>query len=241
MTGQDIKITAEQGGSFDCYLSLPAGGRAPAVVIMPSVFGVDGDVRRSCDDLAGLGFVAAAPDPFWRGDAGPMGRDEDGSRRARERALDRAPLIEQGVADLADVIAELKRLPECNGRVAVVGLCYGGPYAILGPARLGCDAGIAFHGTVVENYLDDLAGVRVPLSLHWGDQDHACPPETLARIREATRDMADVDITIYPGVGHGYSAPSSEKSWNEEATEKSWRRAVEILDALRTPAEAASA
>jgi carboxymethylenebutenolidase len=241
MAGQDIKITAQQGGAFDCYLSLPARGPAPAVVIMPSVFGVDGDVRANCDDLAARGFVAAAPDPFWRGDAGPMGRDEDGARRARERALDRAPLIEQGVTDLADVLAELKRLPECNGKVAVVGLCYGGPYAILGPARLGCDAGIAFHGTVLENYLDDLSGVHVPLSLHWGDQDHACPPETLARIREATGGMADVDITIYPGVGHGYSAPSSVKAWDEKAAENSWRRAVEVLDGLRTPAEAASA
>ncbi len=233
MAGQDIKIPAAEGGEFDSYLSLPDGGAGPGVVIIASVFGVDGDVRDMADELAGSGFAVSAPDPFWRGDKGPMARTEDGQRRAAERAKDREPLIEQGVQDLGDTMADLKARPECNGRIAVIGLCYGGPYAILGPARLGCDAGIAFHGTKVQNYLGEIGGVHVPLVLHWGDQDHAAPPEALAQIRAATEGMADVDITIYPGVQHGYSAPSSTKAYDEDATRNSLRRAVEVINGLR--------
>lgn len=235
MPGQDLKIASAEGGEFDCYLALPETGRGPAAVIMASIFGVDGDVRRNADDLAARGFVAAAPDLFWRSgaDAGPMPRTEEGMQRARTRARDRETLIEKGVQDLADVIAELERYEQFNGQVVPVGLCYGGPYAVLGPARLGCAAGISFHGTKVEDYLHELDKFDVPLSLHWGDQDHAAPPETLDRIRSAIHNKDNVDIAVYPGVEHGYTAPSS-KAWNEDAAAKSWRRALEILNGLKS-------
>ena len=133
-------------------------------------------------------------------------------------------------------------LPECNGRIAVVGLCYGGPYALLGPARLGCDAGFSFHGTAVENYLGELSNVgEVPIRLHWGDQDRVCPPDTLARIQAATDAMANVEITVYPGVSHGYTAASNAKSWNAAAAENSWASALAVLDGLRNALRAAQA
>ena len=233
MAGQDIKISASEGGEFDAYLALPESGSGPGVVIISSVFGVDGDVRDMADTLAGHGFAVAAPDPFWRGDSGPMDRGEDGARRAAARATDREPIIERGVRDLADTMSDLVARDECNGRIAVIGLCYGGPYAILGPARLGCAAGIAFHGTKVQNYLGELDGVTVPLVLHWGDQDHACPPEALAQVRAATEGRADTDITIYPGVQHGYTSAVNPPSYDEDATRKSLARAVEVINGLR--------
>ena len=187
MTGQDIKIIASEGGAFDSYLALPESGSGPGVVIISSVFGVDGDVRDMADTLAGHGFAVAAPDPFWRGDKGPMDRSEDGMRRAAARAKDREPIIERGVQDLADTIADLTAREQCNGRIAVIGLCYGGPYAILGPARLGCAAGIAFHGTKVQNYLGELDGVTAPLVLHWGDRTMRCHPRRLPRFARRPR------------------------------------------------------
>ena len=50
--------------------------------------------------------------------------------------------IEAGEADMADTLAEVRKLPQYNGRAAAMGFCYGGPYAILGPERLGYAAGI---------------------------------------------------------------------------------------------------
>lgn len=238
----DIRIAATGGGEFDCYVALPGSGKGPALVIMAPIFGVDEDVRKMADDLADKGIVAAAPDLFWRNDPGPMPRTDEGRRRAQERSADRANLIEKNVQDLADVMAELRRLPECNGRIATLGLCFGGPFALLGPARLGCDAGLSFHGTAVQEYLDELPGVgNAPVRLHWGDQDHACPPDALARIRAAAKEIANVEITVYPGVPHGYSAPSNPKSWNEAAAESSWASALAVLDGLRDAPAAARA
>ncbi len=233
MAGQDIKISASEGGEFDAYLALPVAGSGPGVVIIASVYGVDGDVRDMADVLAGHGFAVAAPDPFWRGDKGPMDRTEDGMRRAAERAKDREPIIERGVQDLADTIADLEARDQCNGRIAVIGLCYGGPYAILGPARLGCAAGIAFHGTKIQNYLGELDRVTVPLVLHWGDEDHALPPEALAQVRAATEGRANVDVTIYPGIKHGYTSAVNPATYDADATRNSLARAVAVIDGLR--------
>ena len=210
MAGQDIKISASEGGEFDAYLALPESGSGPGVVIIGSVFGVDSDVRDMADTLA-----------------------EHGMRRAAARAKDREPIIERGIQDLADTMADLTARDQCNGRIAVIGLCYGGPYAILGPARLGCAAGIAFHGTKVQNYLGELDGVTAPLVLHWGDQDHALPPEALAQIRAATEGRADTDITIYPGIQHGYTSAVNPPSYDADATRNSLARAVEVINGLR--------
>lgn len=229
-----IRIDATGGGAFDCYVAAPDTGPAPALIIMSSIFGVNEDVRGAIDDLAAKGIIGAGPDLFWRGDSGPMPRTEDGERRARDRAADRANLVEAGLRDLADVMAHLKAMPGCNGRVGVLGLCYGGPYALMGPARLGCDAGFSFHGTAVQDYLDLLPKIPgVPIRLHWGDNDNALPPEDLATVQDAVKDMANVEITVYPGVLHGYSGRSSTKAWNEAATENSWASVHAVMDGLR--------
>lgn len=237
MAGQDIRIAANDGGKFDCYLSLPTGAPGPAVIIMSSVFGVDDDVRGDLDRLAAQGFVAAGPDLFWRGDKGPKPRTEEGDRQAKARAQPRAPLIEAGVQDLSDVLDHLRALPECNGKFAVVGLCYGGPFALLGPSRLGIDAGISFHGSLMQNYVDELPKVAAPLCLHWGDQDSVAPMAAIEQIQNAAKGMDDVDITIYPDVLHGYTAGSSE-AWDDHAAFSSWAAALAVLDGLRDSVDA---
>ena len=82
MPGQDIRIAAREGGEFDTYLSVPATGTGPGVILMCSVYGVDDDLRDMADEFATRGAVCAAPDLFWRTDPGPLGRHEDGQRRA---------------------------------------------------------------------------------------------------------------------------------------------------------------
>ena len=87
---------------------------------------------------------------------------------------------------MADTLAEVRKLPQFNGRAAVMGFCYGGPYAILGPKRLGYDAGISCHGTQLLDFIGELEGVTQPVCIVWGDQDHAAPEP----VQEAYRARA---------------------------------------------------
>src|SRR5215470_5499207 len=205
MPGTATKIRSRDGGEFDCYLAMPAGdGQRPAVVLACAVHGVDKDVRDLADEFAAHGYIAAAPDLFWRSLPGPLPGDDE---RARERSQPRLEKIKAGEADMADTLAHLRTLHEFNGRAAAIGFCYGGPYAILGPKRLGYAAGISCHGTQLLDYIGELDGVTEPICVVWGDQDHAAPQPVLDAYAQVPARMPNVEVDIFPGVLHGYMMP----------------------------------
>jgi carboxymethylenebutenolidase len=234
MTGRTITIASRSGGAFECYLSMPGGdAKVPAIVLASAVHGVDPDIRDLADEFAAHGYVAGAPDLFWRSLPGPLGRED---ARAGERSQPRLEKIKAGEADMADTLAELRKLARFNGRAAAIGFCYGGPYAILGPKRLGYDAGIACHGTQMLDYLPELAGVDAPVCLVWGDQDFAAPAPVLDAYRaEATR-RANFELHVFPGVLHGFMFPGNPKAFSASTRTFATERALAILAGLRDDA-----
>jgi carboxymethylenebutenolidase len=231
MPGSTIKVRSSQGGEFDCYLALPQGaGQTPAVVLACAILGVDQDLRDIADEFASHGYIAAAPDLFWRSVPGPLVHEDP---RARERGQPRLPKIAAGEADMADTLAHIRTLPRFNGRAAAMGFCYGGPYAILGPKRLGYDAGLSCHGTQMLDYLPELDGVTKPVCIMWGDRDHVAPAPVLDAYRPVPARMKNVEVHIFPGILHGYMMPAA-KAFDAKTRAFSMGRALAILDGLRT-------
>ena len=231
MQGRNVRVRSSEGGEFDCYRVSPrAGAKVPAIVVASAVHGVNADVRAIADEFASHGAIAAAPDLFWRSIPGPLARDDD---RTKQRSQPRLAKIKAGEADLADMLAGLRKEPLWNGRAAVMGLCYGGPYAILGPKRLGYDAGISCHGSQMLDYIKELDGVTEPVCIIWGDQDHRAPPEVLNAYRPVPGRIKNVEVHIFPGILHGYMMPGSPKAFDQNTREFSMKRAVAILDGLR--------
>ena len=232
MQRKDIKVRSRDGGEFDCYLALPdSAAKVPAVVLASAVHGVDQDVRGIADAFAAKGYIAAAPDLFWRSIPGPLARGDD---RSAQRSQPRLEKIRAGEADMADTLAELRKLSQFNGRAAAMGFCYGGPYAILGPKRLGYEGGISCHGTQLLDFINELEGVTAPVCIVWGDQDHAAPPPVLEAYRKVPARMKNVEVHIFPGVLHGYMMRGNEKAFSQETYDFTMGRAVAILNSLRT-------
>ena len=135
MQAKSVKIRSTAGGEFDCYLAMPETTTlAPAVVLASAVHGVDADITGIADDIAANGYIVVAPDLFWRTIPGPLSQDDD---RTKQRSQPRLEKIKQGEMDMADTLHYLSSLLQFNGRAVAMGFCYGGPYAILGPKRLG--------------------------------------------------------------------------------------------------------
>lgn len=230
MRGKSVKVRSSRGGEFDCYVAAPeSSAAAPAVVLASAVHGVNGDLRDIADEFTGHGFIAAAPDLFWRTIPGPLGRDDD---RTKERSQPRLEKIRTGESDLADTLAMVRKLPQSNGRAAVAGFCYGGPYAILGPKRLGYDAGISLHGSQMLDYIGELEGLAKPVCIIWGDKDHQAPAAVLDAYRGAAARMKNLELHIFAGIEHGYMMPES-KAFDRKTRDFSMQRSLAILEALR--------
>ncbi|HEX4041907.1 MAG TPA: dienelactone hydrolase family protein [Xanthobacteraceae bacterium] len=233
MSGQTVKIRASGGGEFDCYLVVPNTDvpvPVPAMVLASAIHGVDADIRVIADEFAAAGYVVAAPDLFWRTVPGPLPRSDE---RARERAQPRLERIKTGERDLTDMLAHLRTLPQFNGQAAVMGFCYGGPYAIIAPKRLGYAAGVSCHGTNLLDFIGELDGVKAPVCVIWGDKDHAAPAPVLEAYRAAAPRFPNLDLNIFPGVLHGYMMRDAKEAFDQKTRDFSMARAKAILDGLR--------
>ena len=119
-----IKIEGRDG-TFSGYIARPKTLPAPAVVVLQELFGVNADIREHCDALAEQGFLAVAPDLYWRQEPGvdlnvTSQADWDHGLHLYQ-AYDR----DAGVRDIKDTIDAVRSLPECNGKVALLGYCLG--------------------------------------------------------------------------------------------------------------------
>jgi carboxymethylenebutenolidase len=232
MLKKDIKIRSSDGGEFDCYAVTPESDKkVPAIVLASAIHGVDKDVRNIADSFAAQGYIAAAPDLFSRSVPGPLVREDP---RAGPRGQPRLEKIKDGERDLKDVLPMLRKLPQFNGRAAVIGFCYGGPFAILGPKRLGYDAGISCHGTQMLDFIGDLEGVTQPVCIIWGDKDTMAPPNVLDAYRAVSARMKNVELHIFPGVLHGYMMADGGKAFDQKTYDFSFGRALAILAGLST-------
>jgi carboxymethylenebutenolidase len=183
----------------------------PAVLCVPSIFGPADELLAQ---LAGLTDVAtvAVMDPFWRVEAGAIPyADRDGAF-ARVGQHDRAA-TEGDLGAVARWLAE-----RSNGSVIGLGICFGGPWVLLG-ASVGALAGVVtWHGSRMEQVIDrlDPSAMTGPVRLHFGEVDPITPPEAIAAIEACFADHPDCSIVVHPGLDHGFSHEGP--AWDADAT-----------------------
>ena len=234
--GRTTKIQSGAGGEFDCYVAVPkSNDTVPAIVLASAVHGVDADICAIADEFAANGFLAAAPDLFWRTIPGPLPHDDG---RVGQRSQPRLDRIKEGERDMMDTLAYLRTVSLFSGAAAVMGFCYGGPYAIIGPKRLGYAAGISCHGTQMLDYVGELDGVCAPICIVWGDRDHRATPEVLDAYRAVAARMTNVELHVFAGVKHGYMMRGIPGAFDQKACDFSMARAEAMLEALRKPVAA---
>jgi carboxymethylenebutenolidase len=224
-----ISITSSDGRAFDAELALPPSGPAPAIVVVPSIFGITDAFKAKLDGLASKGFIVICPDPFWRTHPGPLTGANVPEAQARKNAYE----LEPGLDDLRRTIGVLGTMPEWNGTFGIFGYCFGGIHAFLGITRLGAEAGASFHGTMIHTVLDEADRCTKPFSFHYGVNDHVVPLEQVEQIRTALAGK-DGEIYVYESAGHSF-ALADNPSYNPEVAALSEARALAIFDRLKTP------
>jgi len=202
--GEEITLTASDGGRFAAYLALPARLPAPGLIVLPEVFNTNPHIRSVADGYAQAGFIALSPDVFWRQEAANyLPYTDEG--RAKARALWAQLDTDQFARDLGDMVAVLRARADCTGKVGVMGFCLGGKFAYLAATRLPIDASVGYYGVQIDQHLDEADRLKCPLLLHFAENDPHVPPETVAAVQNKLGASDKVAIHIYPGTEHGFN------------------------------------
>src|ERR1700687_5144291 len=145
MAGQWIDVAAADGGTFKGYLTIPASGSGPGILLLQEIFGVNSSMREVADYYAEEGYVVLAPDLFWRLEPGvDLGYTEADFNKAfgYYQRFD----ANQSIKDSADALKVLRARPECVGKVGALGFCLGGKLAYLVAARTDVDCAVSYYG-----------------------------------------------------------------------------------------------
>ena len=161
MAGQWIDIAARDGGTFKAYLTVPASGSGPGILLLQEIFGVNKSMREVADYYAEEGYVVLAPDLFWRMEPGiELGYSEADFNKAfgYYQRFD----ANQSIKDAADALKVLRARPECKGKVGALGFCLGGKLAYLAAARTDVDCAVSYYGVGIEADLAEAGNDQMP-------------------------------------------------------------------------------
>ncbi|TQL95167.1 carboxymethylenebutenolidase [Actinoallomurus bryophytorum] len=223
-----VEQVAVSGGAYDLTVWPPDRGSGPGVLLIPEIFGVSDYIEAVAEDLAGLGYVVAAPDLFWRLHPGwRAAHDEEGVRSSLELAqrFD----FEQGVADSAAGLRHLTDLPEVGGEVGIVGFCLGGSIGYFLAAQNAAAAVVSFYGSAVPDRLELLDAIERPLQFHFGGDDPYIARTEVAKVEEAVRTRANAEIHVEERAGHAFHNRMAPMFYVPEPAARAWRRTEDFL------------
>jgi carboxymethylenebutenolidase len=216
-------------GDFTAYVAAPSGsGPFPAIVVIQEIFGINPFVRNVADRLAAQGYLAVAPDLFWRIEPGIDITDRSEAEWKRAFELFNAFDVAQGVKDIGATIDLVRADPRCNGKVGAVGYCLGGLLAFLTAVRTDADASVGYYGVGIDNVVGEAAALDRPLMLHIAEEDGFVNKEAQAKIIAGLKDKANVDIHTYAGCDHAFAREGGQH-YNADAAARANARTADFF------------
>lgn len=207
-----ITIPARDGsGSFGARVARPDGKPRAAIVVIQEIFGINPGIRRKCERLASDGYLAIAPDLFWRLKPG-VELDPD-VKADFDTALGLMGRFDQdkGIADVEATIRAARDLLDDGGKVGAVGYCLGGRLAYMTAARTDVDATVGYYAVGIDGLLGEKHAIAHPLMLHIAGEDGFVDKATQAAMHEGLDDHPKVTLHDYPGEDHGFATETGAR------------------------------
>lgn len=210
-------------GTVSGYLVKPANlsGKAPLVLVVHENRGLNPHIEDIARRLALANFIAFAPDAL-----APLGGypgDEDKARELFQK-LDQTKTR----SDFLAAAIALKALPEGNGKVGVIGFCYGGGIANLLATQISdLGAAVPFYGA--QPAVEAVKKIKAPLLIHYAGNDdriNAGWPAYEAALKE---EKVNYQAFVYPGVQHGFNNDTTPR-YDEAAAKLAWGRTIDFFN-----------
>lgn len=208
-----ISVDSVSGESFKAYVSLPPAGFGPGLLIIQEIFGVNEHIKAVCDQYAKDGFVAVAPDIFWR-DKPLIDLSYDNESIKTGKKLFKNLNIHLTASDLQRTVEAIRHIPSCNGKVGSVGFCMGGLLSFVCAARAGVDSAVSYYGVGIENYLELVLDITCPILFHFAENDASISKETVNKIKNSIGKKTLSRIIVHKKVSHGFNC-WKRPAWNQ--------------------------
>ena len=214
-----VEIPAPGYGKLRGYLVKPAkaAGKLPTVLVVHENRGLNPHIEDIARRVALDNFIAFAPDALF-----PIGGYPGDEDKAREKfqQLDQAKTREDFVA----AAAYLKKLPQGNGKVGVVGFCYGGGIANFLATRVpDLGAAVPFYGSAPTTA--DVANINAPLLIQFAETDERVNASWPAYETALKSAGVKYQAFVYPGTQHGFNNDTTPR-YNKEAAALAWERTI---------------
>ena len=197
-------------GSIPAYLARPAGTPQAAIIVIPEIFGVNRGIRQKCDKWAAAGYLAVAPDIFWRFAPGvELNPDVEAELQEAFGYFGQFD-ADKGVCDIEATIQWL-RATQGVTKVGCAGYCLGGRLAYMAAARTDIDASVGYYGVMIDQMLGESHAIANPLMLHIPPADHFVGSEAQAAIHAGLDDHPKVTLHDYQGLDHGFAAEMGDR------------------------------
>ncbi|MDD4107555.1 MAG: dienelactone hydrolase family protein [Prolixibacteraceae bacterium] len=210
------------GGKIRGLLARPVNNnkKLPGIVVVHENRGLNPHIKDVGRRAAVEGFISLSPDALTPLGGYP-GNDDDG--RAMQSKRDRMEMLEDFIA----AFEFLRSHPECNGKVGVVGFCFGGWIANMMAVQISdLKAAVPFYGGQPDE--EDVPAIEAPLLLHYAGLDERVNAGWRAYEKELKKNKKDYQAYIYPGVNHGFHNDTTPR-YDEDAARLAWQRTIEFF------------
>jgi len=221
-TSNMVKVKAADG-DMPAFLARPTGpGKYPAVIVVMEAFGLNDHIKDVASRIAAEGYVALAPDMYYREPNAVVGYDQLPEAIRLMTSL-RDDTI---VADMAATVSYLQSQDFVRSdRIGVTGFCMGGRISFLTACKIsGIKAAAPFYGGGIGGLLEQAPKITCPLLLFFGDQDPFIPNQEVTTIKSTLAKLnKTAEVVVYPGAPHGFFC-NERDSYRPDAAKDAWER-----------------
>jgi carboxymethylenebutenolidase len=231
--GAYIRINAlGEDAEFGAYMAAPLVSAKAAVIVIPEIFGINPGIEQKCDALAAKGYLAIAPDLFWRFAPGISLNPDITSQLQEAFGYFGQYDADDGVSDIEAVMHAVRsgmgaQIPIDS--IGCVGYCLGGRLAYMAASRTDIDASVGYYGVMIDSMLDEVAAIKRPLMLHIPTHDHLVGPQAQAAIHAGLAAHPHVTLQYYEGLDHGFAAAMGNRR-NDEGAQLADARTMAFFD-----------
>jgi carboxymethylenebutenolidase len=207
------------------YLARPknVSGPLPGLIVIQEWWGLNDNIRKMADLLAGEGYTALAVDLY----GGQVADTPEKAQEYMQAAMQNAAAGEDNLKQAYDYLEREHQAP----RVGTIGWCFGGGWslatALMMPDDL--DAAVIYYGRLVTD-VDELSPLNVPILGIFGAEDQGIPVDMVNEFEQALTSLEkDASIHIYEGADHAFANPSGTH-YSRESAQDAWEKTLAFFE-----------